>query len=131
MPLHCGNSGCVETLTSGHWLTIWHKQNVPDTPFTELFSVHHRNPDLQAFLQRLAAIISNEMNIIDPQYLFLGGGVLAMDNFPMETLCHLIRRSLRPPLTKNNLQFVFSRATDQTGCRGACLAAQRLFGEGL
>lgn len=128
-PCPCGNVGCVETLTSGHWLTQWARINAPDTPIGELFSAHRAHPELAAFVSRLAKSIAGEMNILDPQYLFLGGGVLSMADFPIEELHGQIRRYLRPPLTKNNLTIVVSHSTDLTGCRGACLAARRCFGE--
>ncbi|MEG3129358.1 allose kinase [Pantoea cypripedii] len=128
LPCPCGNHGCAETLTSGHWLSQWARQHCPQTAMAQLFTQHAEHPDLQQFVSRLAKIIASEMNILDPQYLILGGGVLGMNDFPLEALRSQITRHLRPPVTRSGLQMVFSHATDQTGCRGACLAAARLFG---
>ncbi|MCT4714574.1 allose kinase [Enterobacteriaceae bacterium H18W14] len=128
LPCPCGNHGCAETLTSGHWLSQWARQHCAHTDLGQLFTLHGDRPELQQFVSRLAKIIASEMNIIDPQYLILGGGVLAMNDFPLESLRRQIVQHLRPPVTRDGLKMVFSHATDQTGCRGACLAAARQFG---
>ncbi|WP_455819954.1 allose kinase [Pseudomonas cerasi] len=127
LPCPCGNQGCAETVTSGHWLSGWAAQHLPDIPLAEVFSVHRHHPVLEAFVTRLAKVIAMEMNILDPDTLILGGGVLAMADFPQDALRQQIRQYLRPPITRSGLNIVFSAPGDQTGCRGACLAAQRHF----
>ncbi|OIX99513.1 allose kinase [Pantoea sp. Ae16] len=127
LPCPCGNHGCAETLTSGHWLSRWAAQNAADTLMPALFTRHGEQPELQAFVRRLAELIATEMNILDPEYLILGGGVLAMADFPLAQLRSQIQQHLRPPVTRENLKIIFSHSTDYTGCRGACLAAERLF----
>lgn len=129
LPCPCGNHGCAETLVSGHWLSGWAQKAVPQTPLSHIFTHHHTHPDLQAFVRRLAKTVATEMNILDPDTLILGGGVLAMADFPLAELRQQIYGSLRPPVTRSGLKIVFSEATDRTGCRGACLAAERYFGE--
>ncbi|WP_455864698.1 allose kinase [Pantoea agglomerans] len=128
LPCPCGNLGCAETLISGHWLSGWAQREVPQTPISQLFTHHHAHQELLAFVQRLAKTIATEMNILDPHTLILGGGVLAMADFPLAALREAIQQHLRPPVTRSGLKIVFSEATDRTGCRGACLAAERYFG---
>lgn len=123
----CGKTGCVETLTSGNWLSGWAKQHVPETAISDLFTEHADHPDLQEFIERLARTVASEMNILDPQYLVLGGGVLAMTDFPLAQLERQIRSHLRSPHPANGLTIAVSGVSDETGCRGACLAAQRHF----
>lgn len=125
LPCLCGNRGCAETLTSGNWLGNWAAQHAADISMSNLFTYYGDHADLQAFVSRLARLIATEINILDPEYLFLGGGVLAMENFPLARLRDHIRCSLRPPVTQDGLKIVFSQSTDYTGCRGACLAAER------
>lgn len=125
LPCPCGKTGCVETLTSGNWLSGWAKQHVPTTAMSELFVKHGDHPDLLEFVERLARTIASEMNILDPQYLVLGGGVLSMTDFPLAKLERLIRSHLRSPHPANGLTIAISGISDETGCRGACLAAQR------
>jgi allose kinase len=121
----CGKTGCVETLTSGNWLTGWKRQHAAETAFADLFVLHGEHADLVEFVDRLGRTIASEMNILDPQYLLLGGGVLMMRGFPLARLEQQIRQHLRGPQPANGLQIVQSGVTDETGCRGACLAAQR------
>lgn len=127
LPCPCGNHGCAETVTSGHWLSRWAAEHAAQTPMAALFSCHRDDPALQAFVTRLARLIATEMNILDPEYLILGGGVLAMADFPLAQLRTEVQQYLRPPATRSGLRIVFSQSTDHTGCRGACLAAERLF----
>lgn len=123
----CGKIGCVETLTSGNWLAGWKRQHAEDIAFEEVFALYGEHPDLLEFVSRLGRTIATEMNILDPQYLILGGGVLSMTGFPLLRLEQEIRRNLRGPQPANGLKIVQSGVTDETGCRGACLAAQRDF----
>lgn len=126
-PCPCGNLGCAETITSGSWLSHWAHEHYPTLPISQLFSRHGAHPALQQFVSRLAKVIASEMNILDPEYLILGGGVLAMADFPLAQLHREIARHLRPPVTRGGLKIINSHATDHTGCRGACLAAARYF----
>ena len=64
------------------------------------------------------------MNVLDPQQLILGGGVIAMSGFPLARLEQAIRRHLRPQPAQG-LAISISRLTDETGSKGACLAARR------
>jgi allose kinase len=123
----CGKTGCVETLTSGNWLSGWARQHAPQTAMSDLFVKHGEHSDLLEFIERLARTVASEMNILDPQYLVLGGGVLSMTAFPIEKLQQLIRSHLRSPHPANGLTIAISGVSDETGCRGACLAAQRRF----
>lgn len=127
LPCPCGNHGCAETVTSGHWLSDWARTQLPGTPLEKVFSDHRHHPELEAFVTRLAKVIALEMNILDPDTLILGGGVLAMADFPQDALQQQIRQYLRPPITRRALNIVFSVSGDQAGARGACLAAQRHF----
>ncbi|PYB18784.1 allose kinase [Serratia marcescens] len=121
----CGKRGCVESLTSGHWLTGWARANAAQTPFERLFERHGEHPDLRRFVERLAQTIAIEMNVLDPQQLILGGGVIAMSGFPLARLEQAIRRHLRGPQPAQGLAISISRLTDETGSKGACLAARR------
>lgn len=121
----CGKVGCVETLTSGNWLAGWKRQHAATTAFEDVFTEFGQHADLQEFVDRLARTIASEMNILDPEYLILGGGVLSMAAFPLARLERQIRQHLRGPQPAEGLTIIQSGVTDETGCRGACLAAQR------
>jgi allose kinase len=128
LPCPCGKSGCAETLTSGSWLAMWAQQhNIQQGELGDLFVYHSEHPDIQKFIERLGMIIASEMNILDPEMLILGGGVIGMHNFPRERLVSYIRRHLRGPQPANSLTISFSLQTGDTGCQGACIAAKRFF----
>lgn len=119
----CGKTGCVESITSGNWLVHFAVTHFPDTPLANVFSLHADHPEIQKFISRLAYVIATEMNIFDPEVLILGGGVFAMQNFPMTALLSMIHTHLRTPEPASSLKIIHSAVSDDTGCRGACLAA--------
>lgn len=124
----CGKAGCAETLTSGSFLARWAKTHV-QAPHTigDVFTHYGDHPEIQEFIMRLGMIIASEMNILDPEHLFLGGGVIGMPDFPKEQLEREIRKHLRGPQPAEGLVITFSLQTGDTGCQGACLAAKRVF----
>lgn len=124
----CGKAGCAETLTSGSFLARWAKEHVKAPHHVgDIFTHYGSHPDIQEFITRLGMIIASEMNILDPEHLFLGGGVIGMPDFPKEQLEAEIRKHLRGPQPAEGLVMTFSLQTGDTGCQGACLAAKRFF----
>lgn len=124
----CGKVGCAETLTSGSWLARWAKEHTAQNhTLSDVFTHYGSHPDIQEFITRLGMIIASEMNILDPEYLTLGGGVIGMPGFPKEKLVQEIKRHLRSPQPAEGLTIAFSLQTGDTGCQGACLAAKRHF----
>jgi len=124
----CGKVGCAETLTSGSWLARWAKEHTAETHhLSDVFTHYGNHPDIQEFIARLGMIIASEMNILDPEHLTLGGGVIGMPSFPKEALIQEIKRHLRAPQPAESLTITFSLQTGDTGCQGACLAAKRHF----
>ena len=124
----CGKTGCAETLTSGSYLARWAKEHVKAPHHVgDIFTHYGDHPDIQEFVTRLGMIIASEMNILDPEHLFLGGGVIGMPGFPKERLVQEIRKHLRGPQPAEGLTISFSLQTGDTGCQGACLAAKRHF----
>jgi len=124
----CGKRGCAETLTSGSWLAHWAEEHTaPEHSVGDVFDHYGDHPDIKEFVSRLGMIIALEMNILDPQQLFLGGGVIGMSSFPRDTLETEIRKHLRAPYPAQGLNIAFSLQTGDTGCQGACLAAKRHF----
>ena len=124
----CGKTGCAETLTSGSYLARWAKEHVKAPHHVgDIFAHYGDHPDIQEFVTRLGMIIASEMNIHDPEHLFLGGGVIGMPDFPKEKLVKEIRKQLRGPQPAEGLTISFSLQTGDTGCQGACLAAKRHF----
>lgn len=124
----CGKQGCAETLTSGSWLAKWAENNISQAhTLSDVFVHYGQHPDIIEFVERLGMIIASEMNILDPEVLILGGGVIGMNHFPKDKLEFEIRRHLRGPQPANGLEISFSLQTGDTGCQGACIAAKQFF----
>ena len=64
-----------------------------------------------------------EINILDPDYVIMAGGVMAMKDFPMERLIWAVKDRARKPFPSENLEFVFSKHTQDSGVIGGAYAA--------
>ena len=74
---------------------------------------------LEKYVDRLARVIASEVNIIDPELLILGGGVINMKDFPKEELARRIKLYVRKPLPHDALKIEFSIGADECGVIGA------------
>lgn len=119
----CGNPGCMETLTGGKYLARLQRESFPQTPMGSLFAAHGSHPLLTEYVRHLALPVATEINLLDPVTVILGGGVLDMDAFPLDTLVRQIRFHARKPLPEKNLRFVRSVNDGRNGVTGAGLHA--------
>lgn len=110
----CGNIGCIEPLAGGKYLTQVQKFEFNRTPIEELFVQHVTNPTLIDYIDTLAIAIATEVNILDPAYIVLGGGVISMADFPFEGLEAAIYKHARKPYPAENLKFIYSSDTHGT-----------------
>jgi allose kinase len=115
----CGNTGCSEAVASGAALSRLQQEHFPETEIRNMFAEHASHPMLQAFVRVLAATIATEINILDPQTVILGGGVIMMNGFPKMLLEEKIREHARKPLPEKNLRFVYSDNPGENGVAGA------------
>ena len=75
---------------------------------------------------RLRAFGMYSYKLADPRKFFTEiSGTRA--EYTVDELEQQLRSHLRSPYPANGLSIHFSAITDETGCRGACLAAQRVF----
>ena len=51
-----------------------------------MFACHSEDAELRDFVDMMAIVVATEVNILDPDYMILGGGVFAMKGFPMDYL---------------------------------------------
>lgn len=115
----CGNMGCSECYASGRRLVQLRDQYFPGTDFPELFTKFADAPELVEYVDQIACTIAAEINILDPEYVVLGGGVLNMEGFPTEALKADIYRHTRKPYPARSLSFYRSKDTAENGVRGA------------
>lgn len=119
----CGKRGCVETIVSGAALAGWMAGTNPSAPVGEAFARFGDHPFIDRFIKNFAMLAASEANVIDPEVLFLAGGVLMMPGFPQRRLMETIRENLRTPQPHDGMELVFSQEDDIAGAEGACLAA--------
>ena len=117
----CGNTGCIEPLAGGKFLTRLQKEAFPDTPMEALFTRHGQDAYLQRFVDRMAIAVATEVNLFDPDTVLLGGGVIAMEDFPRQTLVERIYVHARKPFPANGLDVRFPPDFEEKTVLGAAL----------
>lgn len=93
----CGKTGCVDLYGAGIRMRQLHTMIFPDTPMEALFERHGDHPIVQDYLSMMAYPIAMECNVLDPDFLILGGAIPAMRGFPRATLEEEIRRHAYRP----------------------------------
>lgn len=104
----CGLVGCIENLAGGKYLARLKMNRYPETDIAEIFAEHENDSDVQKFVARLSACAVTEINILDPDYVIIGGGVVNMKNFPRETLHREIIAGTRKPYPAENLRIIYA-----------------------
>ncbi len=115
----CGNVGCSECYASGNRLAAIKDSYFPLTAIQDLFALHRDEKILEDFIDEMACVIATEVNILNPSFVMLGGGVLAMRDFPLVRLEERIHQHCRKPFPAQTLQFYYSAESQQAGVRGA------------
>ena len=108
----CGLKGCIENLAGGKYLAG--RYSAEEMP--EVFVKHI--PELEEYISRMAVCVSVEVNILDPEYVILGGGVLNMKGFPKELLHTKILEHVRRPYPAENLRVIFAEDEPEKSVQG-------------
>lgn len=128
LPCGCGNVGCLEALAGGKALARIQKEQYPETPIGEMFARHGQEQALQEFLDGMAAAAATEINVLDPDQVLLGGGVLNMPGFPRAALKEIILAHTRKPLPEQELELLFTEDEPDKSVVGGAIYARRLLG---
>ncbi len=115
MPVHgredvcrCGKSGCIELYGAGIRLRQMHSLIFPDIPLEELFVEHTNHPIIHDFLTMMAYPIAVEANILDPDFIILGGKIPMMKSFPIEVVEEAIRDQAHHPYPAESFTLIRS-----------------------
>lgn len=122
-PCGCGNIGCMENLAGGKYLVKLCREVYMDTPIGEIFTRHGQEALLQDFVDRIAMTVAVEINILNPDYILVGGGVPNMKDFPIGLLETRIREHARKPYPEKTLRLFFVQDADEKGVVGAGIYA--------
>lgn len=118
-PCGCGNIGCIEPIGGGKSLEALCAARFQDTKIKEIYARHRGTPELKKQVEAMAIPVATEINILDPDYVILGGGLLQMQDFPLELLEENIRKYTRKPYPEKNLRILYSNANQENGVIGA------------
>lgn len=119
IPCGCGNTGCMESLAGGKYLVRLIREQYPNTDISQIFSEHGAEPSLVRFVDRMAIAVATEINILDPDYILIGGGVPHMEGFPKELLLNRIICRVRKPRPAEDMQIIFTDDAEEKGVVGA------------
>ena len=123
IPCGCGNIGCLEAMAGGKALSRLQKEFYPETPIGEMFSRHGGEKPLRDFVGTMAVAAATEINILDPDHVLIGGGVLNMKDFPRQLLDERIRAHTRKPLPWAELELIYTEdEADKSVIGGAVFA---------
>lgn len=115
----CGNIGCSEVRCSGKYLELITEKYFPETIIRDVFHEHGDDPRIIKFVRDLAIPIATEVNILDPDYIIIAGGVVYMKDFPKNILVDAIHFYARKPYPEKNLKILFSEHNQQSGVYGS------------
>jgi allose kinase len=101
----------------------------PGTPLGELFLQYSGHELIREYVDGLSIPIATEINLLDPDYVLLGGGVLQMEGFPQSYLEECILRHTRKPFPAEGLQLRYSQKAQENGVIGAAIRAYRELGK--
>ena len=89
------------------------------TDIKNVFFEHGDDPRIIKYVKDLAIPIATEVNILDPDYIIIAGGVVYMKNFPKDILIDSVHFHTRKPYPEKNLRILFSEHTQQSGGYGS------------
>lgn len=119
----CGNIGCIETVASGKYLEQLCEQVFHDPDIANVFVNHGQAPEIQEFVEMMAIPAATEINIFDPDHVIIGGGILAMEQFPRQAYEACILTHIRRPLPRDTLVLHYVADDPFGGVRGAGMYA--------
>lgn len=119
----CGNVGCVENLAAGKYLVHLQSSCYSRTPVDALFTEHGNENELREFVDRMAVVAAAEINILDPDYVLLGGGVISMRDFPRDYLNERIQAQVRKPYPAQGLELIYTEDEPEKSVVGAAIYA--------
>lgn len=121
----CGKTGCIELLTSGKTLSRIAKKLKCDS-IENIFRDHKNSRDIKNFIRCFALAVAAEISILDPIAVIVGGGVVLMKDFPKKYFEDEVRKNLRTPSPRKDMNILYSGGEDHAGVVGATINAKNM-----
>ncbi len=115
----CGNTGCIEPIGGGRCLEELCTGTFAGTRIRDIYKKYRDTPELKTQVEAMSIPVATEINILDPDYVILGGGLLQMEGFPLKSLEENIYKHTRKPYPAENLRFLYSNVNQENGIIGA------------
>ena len=117
----CGNACCIEPLGSGRRLSELCETEFSGTELGEIYLRHGDSGSVRQQIEVMAAAVATEVNILDPDHVVLGGGLLQMEGFPKDYFEEQIFFHTRKPYPLDGLKLLYARPGQANGVIGAGL----------
>lgn len=120
----CGNYGCSEAVAGGKYLAKLCDDYFKDCHISEIFTKHRDDEKIIQFIDRMAETLATEINILNPERIIIGGGIINMKDFPLILYFEKLKFHTRKPYPCNSLDITLSKDDEKAGVIGACLYAK-------
>lgn len=97
------------------------EESYPKTFIGDIFSLHGNDTIIKKYMNGLSIPIATEINIFDPDYVIIGGGISAMKDFPKDHFEKCIMEHTRKPFPAETLTLLYSENKQEAGVIGAGL----------
>lgn len=125
-PCSCGKNGCCECYASGWRLQQIKKEHYPNSPISELFTLHKTEKPLIDFVSACANIYAIMATIFNPDALIIGGGIPEMKDFPKEEFEKEIYNSTGKDVLSYGFDCIYSTPFVGKGIIGAAEFARKM-----
>ena len=122
----CGNLGCSECYASGWKLVELKEEYYPDVDMNDLFVKKSNDTVLKNFVDNIACVACTEINILNPDSIIFGGGVINMKGFPKDYLEERLYVHARKPYPAESLEIQYSEDKVDNGVKGAIIFAKTM-----
>jgi len=119
----CGKKGCFEAYCSSDSMKRIVGEHFPDTQGMSILKIlNHESPAVQKVIRQIldifAIALSNLIMILNPGTIVIGGGVIEIESFPFDYLCHQTYENL----TSEFKECLIKKAVfgNKAGCVGGC-----------
>lgn len=128
-PCSCGNIGCVEMYSCGKRLLRLAENELGGVVIGDVFTKCADEKSVDDFVHYMAIPVATEINMLDPEVVCIGGGIVFMKDFPKDKLLKYIMANVRHPLPFDDTNIYFSDNSPHNGIIGAAVAAYKKLGQ--